>query len=179
MGLDWTAVKQETGTWLFSWDGEIDEDFAVWLDGELLETVTGDEYEYTFTEEGYDDVPPPLEIVSADPSYPVDAENDLYPPYAIIQWREVSGADAYQVEEYVGTSWINRGISRDASLGYYKYETDPLTDDTATDFRVKAVDVNNNAGVAVEFTAQVVRNPAPPDVSLEIDSAGDLVISEA
>ncbi|NIS12340.1 MAG: hypothetical protein GWN97_10605, partial [Thermoplasmata archaeon] len=88
MAEDWTASKQETGLWLFEWGGESGESFEVWLDGELLDTVTGGEYECT--EDGYDDAPPPLEIIADESG--AEAENELYPPYAILQWRGVDGA---------------------------------------------------------------------------------------
>ena len=169
----WTATKEADSVWLFTWGGVSGEIFEVWLDGELLDTVDGDGYQSTV--EGYDDIPPHLEIFETESGQ--YAENELYVPYAIIQWREADGAEAYIVEEWDGSNWISRSEVIDASVGYYKYQTDPLSDSTSHLFRVKAVDINDNAGTPVNFTFTPVRNPAPPEVSIDLES-NDLVVSE-
>lgn len=171
----WEAVKQATGTWLFTWDGGSADSYDIWLDGELLDTVVGGEYECP--EADYNDAPPPLEIVADESD--ADAENDLYPPYVILQWREVTGADAYRVEQYIDSNWVIVDTIQDRSVGYYFYQSEPLTDGTAYDFRVSAVDVNNNAGTPVTFDTTIMCNPTPPEVSFDIDSSGDLVGSES
>ena len=171
----WTATIQQNGHWLFTWDAASDESFDVWLDGELLDTVEGGEYDCDEPE--YWDSPPPLEIIPDESTE--FADNDLYPPYAILQWREVAGADAYQVQLLSGSSWLNRKTVSDIGIGFYFYRTPVLEDQVETSYRVMAVDVNGNAGTPVAFTFNIVRNPSPPDVTYEIDSAGDLVVDES
>jgi hypothetical protein len=172
---DWTATKQATGTWLFTWDGASNESFDIWLDGELLDTVTGGEYECA--ESGYDAQPPHLEIVDDDSA--TYAENDLYPPYAILQWRMVTGADGYLVEEYLGGNWIRRKEVSESGAGYYWYKTRVLEDDTTYQFRVVAVDLNDNPGTPVSFDILLARNPSPPDVTYDIDGSNNLVVEAA
>lgn len=169
----WTAAKQDDSSWLFTWDYVSGESFEVWLDGNLLTTVS--DGEYTCSEDGYDDAPPPLEIVDAT----LDAESELYPPYVILQWREVTGAYGYQVDEYSGGSWLKLRVFTTASAGYYWYKSDPLDDDETHIFRVRALDLNGNAGTAVQFTYQMARNPAPPDVTITLDGSNGISVEAA
>jgi len=171
----WTATKQAKGTWLFEWDATSGESFFIWLDGELLDTVDDGEYECTETD--YDDAPPPLEIM-LDESGAV-AENDAYPPYAILQWRGVTGASGYVVEKMISGSWITQREITEASVGYYFHKTQPLEDNTSYSFQVSALDVNGNAGTPISFTVRLARNPAPPGVTLTIDGSNDLVVGAA
>jgi len=171
----WTATKQEKGEWLFEWGGGSAESFEIWLDGVLLDTVEGGEY--TCTEDGYDATAPNLEIM--EDLSGAEAENELYPPFAILQWREVAGADGYDVEEQVGGSWIIRRNITDADAGYYTYQTSALDDSTVVPFRVTALDVNGNGGTPVTFSIKLARNPAPPDVAISIDGSNDLLIEAA
>jgi hypothetical protein len=166
----WTAVKTENGYWTFTWSGGAGP-FYIWLEGELLAEITGREYE--FARDGYDATPPPLEIACE-----LDAENELYPPYATIQWREVDGASYYVVEKYT-TRWIAVHSAQDNNMGYHTYKTRVIDDQTETKYRVIALDVRGNAGTAVSYTFQIVRNPAPPEVAYAIDDSNDLEISAA
>jgi hypothetical protein len=169
----WTATKQDDSSWLFTWDYVSGESFEIWLDGVLLDTVS--DGEYTASEDGYDDAPPPLEIIDAT----LAPDSETYPPYVILQWREVSGASGYQVDEYVGGSWVNRRVFVDASAGYYWYKSDPLDDDDTHIFRVSALDLNGNAGTAVQFTYLMARNPAPPEVTITINGSNDVAVGAA
>jgi len=170
---DWTATKNERGVWQFTWSGAPADIFNVWLDGVLIATVTGTEYD--FDKEGYDATPPPLEIVDDED----DAESELYPPFAIIQWRTVDGAAAYLVERLVSASWVvQKTITEDGS-GWYAFTTVVLGDQTSEQYRVSALDSRTNAGTAVAYTFALVRNPAPPSVSYAIDGAKDLEVSAA
>lgn len=176
MAEAWTATKKATGTWFFEWTGVSGVTYSIWLDGNLLDTVA-DIGEYECLESDYNDAPPPLEIVS-DESGEI-ADNDIYPPYAILQWREVDGANGYVVEKLVSGDWIIVREIADASVGWYTYTSQPLTDGTATSFRVKAEDVNGNDGTPVNLIITIVRNPAPPDVAITIDGSGDVRVGAA
>lgn len=169
----WTATRTNFGHWLFSWSGTPTDYFDIWLDGELLETVQG--LEYDFDRDGYNDTPPPLEVY--DQTDAADAENDQYPPFVVLQWREVSGANAYLVEQSLSGSWSTRRTLMDNSTGWYWYRSPVLDDLDETIYRVSALDERGNAGTAVSYTFEIVRNPAPSAVIYEIDGSGDLVAS--
>jgi len=171
----WTATKQENGHWLFAWDADSGESFEIWWNGTLLNTVVGGEFDCELN--GYAETPPPLEVVADESG--VDAESELYPPFVILQWRGVSGATAYLVEQYVSGAWIARKTVMERERGYYTYQTAVLEDDTETTFRVSALDARGTAGTPVNFSFKVVRNPAPPDVSFSMESGASLVVEEA
>ena len=170
---DWTAVKDENGFWVFTWTGAPADIFMIWLDGVLIDTVTGTEYDCEV--DGYEDNPPPLEIVDDED----DAENDLYPPIAKLQWRGVAGATAYLIERYVGTSWITYKTIYETSAGWYLYTTAALTDQASEQWRISALDERGNAGTTVPFAFSLVCNPVCEDVDYTINASNDLVVSEA
>jgi len=170
---NWTATKKANGFWLFEWDGDSGDSFDIWLDGVLLETVTGGEYECV--EPDYDEAPPPLEIV-ADDSYTF-AENDLYPPFAYIQWRGVLGCAGYVVEKLVGATWVTQDVIAENLKGWYYYRTAVLEDGGSYYYRVVATTLGGSEGTPVDFIVDIVRNPSPPSVSFSIESNG-LVAAE-
>ena len=163
----WTAVKEENGHWAFTWAGA--GTFYVWLDGVLLGEA--EDGVYDFAQDGYYTTPPPLEITDD----PDDAENELYPPTALLQWREVDGATAYYVEAYVSGVWAGRKTIMNAGAGYYAYRTPVIDDQEEASYRVSALDERGNTGTPVVFTFALVHNPAPPEVTGAF-AAGDLVI---
>jgi len=169
----WTAARTEYGHWLFSWSGAPTDIFTVWLEGEQIDTVTGTEYDFAM--DGYYDAPPPLEIVDDED----DAESDLYPPYAILQWRTVDGADSYLVEEYVDSAWEYRRSVRESGAGWYMYKTDMLDDLTSVQYRVSALNLRGSAGTAVSYTFTIARNPDTPEVAYTIDESNDLSVAAA
>ena len=175
MAEPWTASLQANGIWLFLWDADSGEAFDVWLLGELLETVTGGEYECAVS--GYDTEPPPLEIV--DDQSGVVADNEQYPPYAVLQWREVTGAFAYIVQQYKNGIWVDIKTIMDSSSGYYWFNTQTLTDGTTNQFRIYASDDIGNTGTPISFNFVIMCNPLRTSVTYEIDSNGDLVVGAA
>jgi len=180
MAEDWTATKQANGHWLFTWDMESYADsniaYDIWLDGELVDTVIGvDEWECML--DGYDAAPPPVEILEDESG--VFAENELYPPYAILQWRGTTDASGYQVQRLVGATWQTRDTITERAKGWYYHKTQAMDDDTQETFRVRALDERGNAGSPLSFIFTLARNPAPPDVTLSVDSVGDVQVEEA
>ncbi len=173
--IPWAATKLEHGGWNFTWDASSSSGgsagYDIWLQGRLLSTVTEEEYECL--EPDYVDTPPPLEIVVEGEA----AENDLYPPFAVLQWFGVSTASAYIVEELVGISWLLRSTVLEIGSGYYAMQTFLLADCTAASWRVRPVDSQGNAGTALTSTFTVVRNPDPPVVDAQY-AAGIITISE-
>ena len=142
----WAAVKEENGHWAFTWTGA--GTFYVWLNGVLLGEA--EDGVYDFAQDGYYAAPPPLEITDD----PDTAQSQLYPPFATLQWREIDGATAYYVEEYVDSIWVGRRTL------------------------MAALDARGNPGTPVAFTFALVCNPAPPEV-VDAFAAGDLVIGAA
>lgn len=165
-----TIVKRVDGGWSFTWP-EQGVDYHIWLDGELLETVTTPSYEFTFPDY---DVPPDLEIVPDG----VLAENEQYPPYVILQWRGIVDeiVAAYIVEQFVGAAWVTQATVMETKEGYYSWQSPPLTDNTTELYRVSAVDVIGNAGTPIAFTFDVIRNPEHPEVTITI-TGGNVVVS--
>ena len=180
MALDWTATKQANGHWLFTWDmdsfADSDVAYDIWLNGDLEDTVIGDN-EWDCALDGYDEVPPPVEIIEDESG--VYAENELYPPYAILQWRGTTAASGYRVERLVSGSWIIRDTVVERAKGWYYHKTQALNDDTAESWRVTALDERGNAGTPVPFSFTLARNPEVPDVTLTLDSVGDIQVEEA
>ena len=170
MTIDTTATRQSSGSWLFTWTAG-SAPYAVWLDGKLLTSgLTAESYEYTGGE--YVDTPPPVEILESGDT----PKNQDYPPRYTIQWRGNVNAYAYVVQQYLSGTWTDVGFSIERGKGYYRYETLALADAESHQFKVIALDLYDNEGTAIAFTVSMVRNPAPPDVTLTM-TAGDLVVS--
>lgn len=166
----WTAASSTAGVWVFTWTTYTGVSYEVWLDGILLDTVTTGTYTYNVGD--YETTPPSLEIhyVSVD-----KAENSAYPPYAIIQWRGLTGAAGYVVERYISDVWtVVRNLTERAA-GWYAYATAVLDDDTDVQFRVKALDSKGTEGTPITTTVHLIRNPTPPTVTFTV-TGGNLVM---
>jgi hypothetical protein len=174
--IDWTATSQGGGIWLFEWTAVVDREYEIWLNGTLLGTVTPTTTtgQYTSTIEGYVSSPPPLEI--HDTTSSSKAENEEFPPFAVIQWRGLTTAAAYTVERLNGTWAIIKTVT-ETGVGFYAYNTQLLTDYTETQYRVTALNTKGTSGQALTFDVTVVRNPAPPAAALVV-SGGDLIWDE-
>lgn len=169
---DLTVERLEDGGWRLTW-GAGDPPYAVWLDGILL-TDTLLDLEYEVHRPGYETQAPALEVLSESE----ESESQRFPPYVVIQWRSVTGAIAYVVEEYVGGEWILVVTVMHSSLrGYYSWKSPALADGTTPTLRVKAVDLRGNAGDPLAFTFEVCRNPTPPTVSGALDNNGHVEVS--
>ncbi len=156
--LTFTVTRQEDGSWLFSWTAGA-APFRIFLDGKLIDTVTTLYYEYPPSD--YQDTPPPLEIAGAAD----EAETELYPAWATLQWRAAENADVYVAQQYIGSSWVDVNTQPEDRRGTYIYETPSLTDATAAQWRVVARDASGREGTPLAFTFKVNRNPPPPDVT--------------
>lgn len=167
-----TITQQEDNSWLFEWDnGALP--CRIYLDGKLIATVTTTR-EYEFHEDGYLTKPPPLEIVGDNGI----SNSELFPTYAILQWRGTTDAVRYKIQEYVNSSWITRRRKPENGSGTYTYETAARDDLSSNNWRIIAVDSGGRGGTALEFDFIIIRNPAPPDVDYDID-AGTLTVSDA
>lgn len=99
-----------------------------------------------------------------------------YPGRVKLQWRNVTGAEGYRVDEYVSAVWTSRGYIGDVGTGYYQWQSRWLEDVTSHTFRVVPLDQDRNDGTPQSFTVFVVRNPDTPAVTLSYGS-GTLTIA--
>jgi len=179
--IDWTATSQGGGIWLFEWTAVALRPYEIWHNGILIDTVTpaDTDGEYTSTLAGFVSSPPPFEIHDTTAN---KAENEEYPPFAILQWRGLAGAGGYTVEQFLTIQaslerfpWTIVKTITESAAGWYSYNTVLLTDQVENEYRVKALNNKGAGGQAIEFDITVVRNPAPPDVALVV-SGGDLIM---
>lgn len=173
MGINGTVVRQPVGSWLFTWPVGTSP-YSVYLDGvRLANGLTVESFEFVNTFEYFDEAPP-LEILNAgDP-----VENLLFPPRFTLQWRGLQNATAYIVEQFLSGSFKEVANIMENATGYYKWKSNALADGDLHQFRVIAVDVQNNEGTPITFSSDIDRNPATPAVAFAI-TAGDVVVSAA
>lgn len=166
-----TVRRRADGGWSFAWPvGRAP--YALYLDGVLQATVATEAYE--FTGPGYETEAPALEVVDAGAA----AEGLTFPPFVVLRWRGLPAAIAYQVEQLVAAVWTTRVLVHETADGEYEFASQAQTDGDATQWRVRALDLQGNAGAALAFAFAIVRNPAPPAVSLAI-AGGVLTVSAA
>ncbi|MCP4539828.1 MAG: hypothetical protein GY832_22035 [Chloroflexi bacterium] len=174
MAASITAVEKTGGSsWTYYYTGT--SPFSLYQDGKLIEGLTTEETEWQAFDVNDSNEPPALEIQDDTES---DPESLAYPPYAILQWRFVSDAQYYRVDQYVAAAWTAVQVKREEGWGYYQYESGALDDITTHQFRVYAVDEDGNDGTALPFDIHIIRNPERPSITGTY-AAGDLTIAEA
>jgi len=161
------SIKQ-TGamSWRFTWTATTGP-YKVYLDGEMIDEVTDAEYEYAGSVDA-----PDIEVVDANETTIYNVE---YPARAVIQWRTVTGAAYYLVQENVSGTWTTRARPKENNSGYYKFTSRALEDVTSHSFRVYAVDEYGNKSSALSFTFFAVRVPSAPDVTIDYNEDTDQV----
>jgi hypothetical protein len=140
------------------------------VDGVLAATVTTATVTLNLT--GYDDYPPPAEVLDAtmDDEY---SEGVSYPPYVIIQWVGVAEASRYLVQRYDG-SWTQVDSVVHSAVQYYQYRTSKIENDEAAQWRIVPVDTLGNQGTALSFNFAVIGNPPPPE-SVSVGYSGGYI----
>lgn len=162
-----TSIEQTgAASWRFTWAATTGP-YTIYLDGELIESTTDTEYTYTGSTSA-----PDLEVADANETTIYNVE---YPARAAIQWRGVSGAEYYLVQENVSGTWTTRARVKENNSGYYKFTSRALEDVTSHSFRVYAVDTYGNQSSALSFTFFAVRVPPAPDVSIDYNESTDQV----
>jgi len=171
MPLTPTVTKAGSTSWRIEWSGT--PPYRVYLFGQLiLDTVTDTDIVMYWSDS---EEPPPLEVL--DSTDTDDADNVRHSPRLTIQWRGATTNYSYAVEQYIDAVWTTVRTVRETGSGYYEYVTDTLTDATEHKFRVVPKDIRNYEGQPLPFTVTMIRNPAPPVISMAY-AAGDLTISE-
>lgn len=170
----WTATQTEPGIWVFTWTPTAGRIYEVWLYGVLLYTTVAGAGTYT-TDYTTTDEPPQLEIHDTADG---DAQNEAYPPFSWLQWRGIAAASGYNVEYYDGSAWVVVGFMQETAAGWYMFKTAILEDQTAAQYQVTALDDRGLGGTAVEFTIELVTNPLPPAVTIDVDG-GTITVGAA
>jgi hypothetical protein len=147
--------RQQDGSWLFQWEGTADL-WRIVLNGKEISTVT--EPEYIFSLPGYEETPPPLEIVASS-SLALSERNT---PFIVLQWHGVECA-CYEVKQLVNESWVTRKNINEAGKEIYSYQTSVLTDCAESNFKIVPVNSYEYEGEALEFSAYIVRPPDEPE----------------
>lgn len=173
-----TVTKVGTVTWRYEWTGTAP--FKLFQEGQDLlnggtttdtsrEFYNGDQYE------------PPVIEVQDSTEFSNTALTMAYPPDTILQWRGVTGAAYYLVEQYVGSAWVTvvGGYIPETKKGYYKFESQFLTDCTTPKFRVTPYDSNGYSGTAIEFEKFFVRLPPAPEIETSYDADTQLLTVSA
>lgn len=174
MRHDPTVAQNGDGSWAFFWSAGTGS-YQLWLDGNLIASPTTNSYRFTMP--GFDTVPPELEILDAGDV----AENLIYPPFALLQWRGHQSANGYVIEIFTGDSsnpWQFVNTIKETRRGYYSWKSPPLVDGDTVQYRVSAIDLFGNAGTPIAFSILVCCHPKAPSVSVTINS-GNIVVSEA
>lgn len=160
MSLTPTAERLGTYAVRYTWSGTAP--YAVWVNGEkLLNQTTLTEAIVQFPGES---VPHACEVRDANDSG--SAESVVYSPRLRIQWRGQNDAEYYKVQTYTGGAWATQQVVREDGSGYYQFSTVAQTDGATVQWRVVPVDERGYSGAAIDFSQFVVRNPAPPDVTM-------------
>ncbi len=161
-------IKTAFATWLFRWTGKAP--FQLFLNGTLR--LATDDTEISIRGDDNQE-PPALEVLDANNTN--TAQNILYPPYLNLQWYGDVGVDQYKVEENIDGTWTQRNLVRESNLGYYRHQTEALTDVTAHSWRTTALTAAGNVGTAETFDGFIARNPPPPVIEM-IYSDGTLTV---
>lgn len=148
---------------LVSWESTGAVEYSVYRDGVLFA-----ETPETSVSVPADPTAPPLIEVLDDSA---DIPTAVYPGQRWLCWGGVTGAVRYQIEEYIGSEWIERGEVLGKSRAYLRWRTRFLEDGQEHRFRVIPVDENGITGRAREFKFFVVRHPDPPAVEITYDKA--------
>ena len=166
---------EKVGSYSFKYTWSGTSPYDSWVDGYAYFTGTTQTSAIIElgTSGGSETEPPALEL--QDSTDTNTAENILYPPYLTLQWRGSTDNLCYRVQESVSAVWTTRANVSEIGLAYYKWATDLLADVTTHSWRVVAVDDRGYESTAVNLSAFMVRNPAPPVINMSYSSGTGLL----
>lgn len=148
--------------------------YRVYVDGALAYTTTATEGVFSAAGGVY-----PVIEIRDDALAPASA----HPPRVTLQWARVAEAAEYRIYEYVGGAWALRAVVPETGLGYYRWRSRILEDETEHSFRVTPIDATGNAATPTEWTMLMVRTPDVPDVTMTagekqrvVDGSGNPVV---
>lgn len=156
-----TVKKIGSASYEYSWSGT--SPYDVYQDGDEVLFQTTDTSLIVHAPDSLE--PPALEIFDADDT--TTPESLLYPPRATLQWRGVSQAEHYRVEQFVDAAWATQvPVIVEREQGYIQWTTDALADVTTHQFRVIAVDAFDYESEPLPFDIFINRNPPPPSINM-------------
>lgn len=158
--------------WLLEWSSDQSSPtYLVWVNGEIVSIQTDASITIDSTTEP---------VVEVDDSGGDTIEQQDNPGRAVVQWFGLSAASYYLVQQYVDAAWTTIDTVFEDGRGYYSSTSGWLADVTTHQFRVVPYDSGDNAGTAVTFTVDIVRNPDVPAVGYSYSSGtGDVTVSAA
>lgn len=172
----WTATQTSAGIWTFTWTPTAGRVYEIWFEGLLIATTEAGAGTYTTTVPGSTTTPPAYEIHDTTDG---KAENEEYPPRTILQWRGVSGASLYEIEQLDESNvWLPVGYMSESGAGWYMYTTGVFLDGVEESFRITALDHRGVGGTAVRFNITLVCNPIPAPTTVGMEN-GDIVVRAA
>ena len=144
-------------TWYYTWTSGTAPNgpFYVYLDGQYVATVYQPFYQLEVAAG---------EQVQIEVLDDTSAPGDAYPGRMVLSWdAPVEATASYRVDEYVGGVWTQVSLMQPGpGQTHFEYQTGPLADLSAHQYRVVAVDAAGNDGVAKNFAVTMVRRPDPP-----------------
>lgn len=162
--------------WVFDWTPTSATFYRVILYGMELDRL--DTPPYLFSLAGWEDFPPPIEVVEEDEvSY-----TETYLPYLNVQWyaEDPDGVSMYVLRKLVGVEWIDRGFQmEDGFTWVYTIQSQLLEDETFHQFRLIAMDMLEQVSDPYLFQRYVITAPYfdPTTISVVYDDP-DIVIDE-
>jgi hypothetical protein len=171
----WTKItKVGTNDWLFEFAAGANQ--QVIDRGIVLRDLESDETEYRVSNSDADE-PPPLELFNTSTG-DITTTSLNHSPRATLQWRGLTTARRYKVQQYVDAAWTTIGHQFETGCGYYHWLTDPLADATTHQFRVVIVDERGYEGDPIPFDFFMCCHPASPDIVMTYDSGtGDVTVA--
>jgi hypothetical protein len=98
-----------------------------------------------------------------------DAPAQAFRGRRLIWWYPVAGAVQYRIDEYVGSTWVQRALVQTMGIGFFSWKTRFLEDSTAHQFRVVPIGSNRNDGTPLLISEFMVRHPDPPEQDFSYD----------
>ena len=151
--------------WRFDWAGVGVQPYRLYLEGREIVTLDGisptTETQITLNHDDAEE-PPELEVIDSTEELPSNLINS---PRTTIQWRGIRDLASYRVEQLNG-SWVTVSTAQEDGRGYYRYETEPLTDATTAQFRVIGEDGEGGETHPLSFDFFPVRNVPVPSITM-------------
>jgi len=180
MATTYTAISRTAPrSWKYQWSGT--SPFYVYRDGGNVFGI-GTTTQTSWIFEGQDDKEPPVvEVIDSTESTSI-IEQLNNPPFAILQWREATGAAYYVVQQYDTSNgagfWRSWVTVNENGRGYYNYRTAVLDDVTTASWRIAAYDLAGGV-TYITFSMFVCRNPEPPSIDISYNAGTGLLTVSA
>lgn len=157
-----TIERSEEGDWRFVWPATSGP-YRIVLFGNVLNVQ--DDTEYIYTQLGFTDYPPPLEVVSGLTTL---ADSEIDPPYLRVQWYRETGVNGYVVQLYNGTDWDDEFSISEVGAGVYSSDI-PLIDGASYLARVVSFNSVEDQSPGQEYSISAIVHPIFADSLYTVD----------